>query len=440
MANDRTFISFDVEITRKCNLACRYCYLGQKPSTATMSKETLDQTVAFVSRVYQRNRMTHINLYGGEAILAWREMTYLIEEIEAAKVPCGFTLLTNGITASKEIAAYCRAHRITVARSIDGCLEALALNRPGVAEAYKAAGEFFQDHHRTRRSTVSPEAAKYLFKSLLFLHEDLGLALGGCWIPDLYVEWSPEHIKDFVDQLWEVGRFYVQKCKEGKAFPYHWIDRAKSSLNLKLPKKLFGCGAGRGMIAINWEGYLYPCHRFCTEPSDSPICGGHVSDADLRQPEFGENWQQYLSFLEKNEHPPACDGCIAKPGCGWGCCHVNYKVNHGDFLTQEPLWCTFRRASVELVQWINEQLKDTNPAWYMDPPRQRRVQQRPSQQQRGRQMVGQRRPQPKVGGQCQCGNNHQRQVAAGSKQPQQPACQQQQQQQPQAEQQPCPYN
>ena len=353
---------YDLELTRRCNLRCGYCYHGKHNSNDTASQDTLDLMVEFVRRKTPAGQQASIVFYGGEPLLAFDELQYVVRRLRDGGVRCRYTVTTNGTIGTPAIAAFFRLNRIKVVRSIDGCPEAMDLNRAGAIEDYKRCTEIYRDYGVGRRCTISPNAAHLLVKSLHYLNDITGTK-SHCQQPDFYATWTEEQARDFIGQLREIGREYVADTRAGRPFYSFWFDRAKAVLTDDNPKPRFGCGAGDGAVAINWAGYLFPCHRFTTEPIDGPLCAGNIADLMDKPVQFGEQWQEYLAFCKSAKLPESCDGCTARAGCGIGCSHVNLKTT-GSLSTPNPLWCRFRREAVAIVKDIDNELRPTHPQWF----------------------------------------------------------------------------
>jgi uncharacterized protein len=270
---------FDLELTRRCNLKCGYCYLGHVADSSTIDAATVEQVLEFIARWGRPagGKPLQVNFYGGEPLLAYDELRLVVEGAKRRGLKLRYAAVSNGTIANEEIAAYFRANNVGVARSIDGCPAALKINRPDILPAYCRATEIFKDQHKTRRATVSPAAARFLLESVRFMQDGLGVRKGGTFIPDFYAAWSEQEQQDLLEQLWAVAEEYVRDFKAGRPFYFYWFDREKRRFELNDRRPCpFGCGAGRSMCAINCHGYVFPCHRFTTEAVDGDFCAGHV--------------------------------------------------------------------------------------------------------------------------------------------------------------------
>ena len=84
-----------------CNLACTYCFEGQRKGKHYLSERTADKLLAFVrDHGVPGREEINVTFYGGEPLLSLNRMVSLAEGIgalaAAAGIPFSFSLITNG--------------------------------------------------------------------------------------------------------------------------------------------------------------------------------------------------------------------------------------------------------------------------------------------------------------------------------------------------------
>lgn len=367
----------DLEVCRICNLNCNYCYLGKLPQKdAIMSRETVDLALQFVEKFgvttrKGKRRPTRINFYGGEPMLAWDVMTDFVLKAEAKGYKLGYIIVSNGTIGTQEQVDFAKAHGMSITRSIDGCEEALACGRgighPTLLDTFKKQTELWQDQNKPRRMTFVPEAAKWLHKSINFVHDELGIVKGGGTAPDLYREWSEEHLQDAVESMWKIAEEYVHDWLAGTPFHFTWFTKEARRFRATKPRPgpcQQGCGASGGLTAIAWDGFVYPCHRFTSEEHDSPYCFGHISDALAGTARgYGEEFTERYAWLRSGGVPEGCKTCISNTSCTGGCMHNNMKRN-GDVSKNPTEFCRFKQEIHKVVSWIDARLRVVQHDWY----------------------------------------------------------------------------
>ncbi len=105
------------------------------------------------------------------------------------------------------------------------------------------------------RLTVSPETASSLPQSIRWLMDHGFERIS--FSPVIEAEWTAESAAALLDAtvaLYRMQRELGQKVTIG--------NLGKTASRLGKLHDGYGCGAARGMVAVDASGYLYPCHRF----------------------------------------------------------------------------------------------------------------------------------------------------------------------------------
>ncbi len=161
--------------------------------------------------------------------------------------------------------------------------------------------------------------------------------------------------------LWAVGEEFIRDYRAGHRWRFHHFDKPIAALGGRSCS--LHCGAGRGLHAVSWDGYLFPCHRFCSEPRDGECCGGSIKEVVAGTARgYGPVIQRRLDHAKTGWRPQRCAGCVAKRSCPGGCAHENFKA--GPSIDEPPeLQCMVRRECVAIVDWIDRQLRPDHPDW-----------------------------------------------------------------------------
>lgn len=86
-----------IEITRRCNLSCAHCLRGD-PQELDISNEIIDNLLEQTEKIYG------LFLSGGEPTLNLETMRYILERLQASKIPLySVELFTNGVIHSAEL-------------------------------------------------------------------------------------------------------------------------------------------------------------------------------------------------------------------------------------------------------------------------------------------------------------------------------------------------
>lgn len=106
--NESTGLVLSVELTRRCNLHCAYCYENGLRNDSVISDEIIEQIVDYVDAVSNKKELNllKINYMGGEPLLAKNQMkklNKLLEELCTKKnIEMKSVLNTNGVLLEKD--------------------------------------------------------------------------------------------------------------------------------------------------------------------------------------------------------------------------------------------------------------------------------------------------------------------------------------------------
>ena len=129
---------FVLELTQECTLRCSYCcysgnYQGmRKHNPLKMTATNINYAIKFICSHYnQELDEIHVCFYGGEALLCFDEIKYIVNELtEKLGDIIHFSISTNGFLLASNIVDWiCRVKNMQVVVSIDGNKEMHDKNR-----------------------------------------------------------------------------------------------------------------------------------------------------------------------------------------------------------------------------------------------------------------------------------------------------------------------
>lgn len=118
-----------LELTRQCNLRCRYCVLSDdypgKPSYSAehrMSRETIASSVEYLVTHSTDSRHLLLSFYGGEPLLELDSIRYAVSELRrrAGRRQLQFSMTTNGTLLNADAAQFLVENDFNLAISLDG--------------------------------------------------------------------------------------------------------------------------------------------------------------------------------------------------------------------------------------------------------------------------------------------------------------------------------
>lgn len=121
-----------LNLTDSCNLACKYCFVQQKPHFMTLdiAKKAVDWVIDNMK--YRTEEKADITFFGGEPMLMYNDIIIpIVDYIENKYLnKINLSITTNGTLLNKEKIDFLYNHNIYPLLSIDGDKETQNFNRP----------------------------------------------------------------------------------------------------------------------------------------------------------------------------------------------------------------------------------------------------------------------------------------------------------------------
>jgi len=341
-----------LHLAHDCNLRCAYCFAGQGPyrgsrslMSAAVGRRALDYLLEH-SGSYHR---VEVDFFGGEPLMNFPVLRELVRYGRVQEKRTGkrinFTVTTNGVLLSDEVAAFLDQEGFQVILSLDG--------RPAVHDTMR----------RTRRgegsyALVAPRIKRFVE----------GRNNWNCYVRGTYTRFNTDFSADFI-HLVRLGfrNISLEPVVAAPDQPYAlreedypvlaaeyerlavWLASEQNpgvrffhfDLHLEdgpcLAKRLSGCGAGNEYLAVDPDGNLFPCHQFVGRAA---FRMGNIWERKVRE-DLVDVFRRSHS-LAKEE----CRKCWARFFCGGGC-HAGALDVTGDMRRPGRLYCLLLRKRVE---------------------------------------------------------------------------------------------
>ncbi|MHB8789203.1 MAG: PapB family radical SAM/SPASM ranthipeptide maturase [Desulfobulbaceae bacterium] len=295
-------------VTEQCNLRCDYCYVSKKPER--MSLEIAKKSVDFlIAHADPSSKKINVCFFGGEPLLEpeliRQTCEYALEAGNSNEIHVGFSMTTNGTLLDEKCQKLLLEFGIDTTISIDGDKEIHDHHRKTV----EGSGSFelikrnlsrlLEIPKTTIRLTVTPETVYKLDSSVAYLFQ-LGFKKVNV-APVIEAEWDEKSLLAYYD-AWD--RVYILH-KNLNSKEQHIGNIEKLHKKLSSPgHKDYGCGAARNMVAVDANGYFYPCHRYI----------GYFQNDNRRR--IGDVYMG--SDQKKREYYISCNYIDNHEGCGNG--------------------------------------------------------------------------------------------------------------------------
>jgi uncharacterized protein len=343
-------MNFNLVVTSKCNLGCKYCYEGEEKKGIDMNKFIADKSIGFIyeklnSSEDNKVKKHKIIFHGGEPLLNIKVIKYIKEKIDLTigkEYIIQYEMTSNGTIFNKDIKDFIQNNDINLSISIDGIEEVHDRNRKfkngkgSFDIAVTNLKKFLNITGVRVRMTISSDNANYLHEGIKLL-SDIGVKTI-VPIQNFYdSNWTDENISNLnhnIEKL--IDEFY-----KDENIVISTIDEES------LLSSRGDCFGGISTFTIGETGDVYPC-LFCLNNDDFII--GNIVNNDIKH--IDKNARNLL-FERYKSNNCECDTCDGKEFCdGNRCKLLNYMVNK-DYNTPPLINCIMTKVNIDTYYKLN---------------------------------------------------------------------------------------
>ena len=351
-AAKRIPVSGTFELTSRCNLNCKMCYvhlspeeqskIGDELTTAewiTLGKDAVDEG------------MLYLLLTGGEPLLRQD-----FEEIYTSLIKMGLfmTINTNGTLLTSEILKCLKKYRpekvnITLYGMSECTYGALCGNAHGFCDAVQAIQKLKEAGVRVNLNTTFTRYNIDDMKDIVAFAKkmEIPIRMSSYIFPPVRSPHNTEEVNLSAEELGKASAQFdlltmnKEQIEKRKEYIRSCI-RKKVNGNEKMESKISSCLAGRGAFWISWDGKMYPC--------------GMLSEyvQDIRYYTFHEAWKNTCESIKQLLLPPECSVCKYQPLCA-SCAAVSQTMySTSNIVVQEMCVKTKTYAETFLNPYTSE--------------------------------------------------------------------------------------
>lgn len=344
-----------LHVTHDCNLRCAYCYAdggSYGRPRHPMPRETALTAINWAAATFGGVRT--LQFFGGEPLLNPRlifevcEYFHALRDAGRIEEPPQFALVTNGVLADERVMQMLRRYNIAATVSIDGPAQVHdALRGPGTFEAADNfarrcldTGEIALDFECTYTPAHLEQGISVVDLIDFFADRyDRGVThIAQVSAPEGGALYLPDEVKAALYA--EAARYSVRQLVAGRVRANSFSWRVMDALRTREPIRAY-CPAGSGTMAVDPEGWLYPCFMFAGE-NDFRVAR-FTEDGRVVDDRLGEV-APVVSLCDKSQHPD-CAQCWAAPLCS-GCIGADFLAC-GDATARTS--CATTKAIAEAV-------------------------------------------------------------------------------------------
>lgn len=251
-------MQFTIWLIYECNMRCTYCYEGKEKASGKMDLNTAKDVLEFIKKKIKNVKgIVNIQFHGGEPLLNYEILTFMIEEIKKwNRKGISMFLTTNATLLNDDKISYLTDNLDELSVNIDGKEKTHNLNRKFldnrgsyqviIANVKKVFAK--NNCNIIARMTITPETSKYLYENVEYL-----------------IKLGAKKILPVVDQFnndWDEYsmNLVLEEIKKIYDNIYLTIDNISIGIieNLKYRKESM-CLAGEKTMHISPYGNIYPC-------------------------------------------------------------------------------------------------------------------------------------------------------------------------------------
>ncbi len=324
-----------------------------------MTKETADQLIQFADQNLEPTGS--IWFFGAEPFCNTEIIRYIVEKATAEGHKWKFGATTNATLITEELAQWLKKYNFGFNCSIDGLRDGHNTNR-----VYPDGSGSWDDAWRglslvrkyvnptpQLRWTVTPSTTKGLANSIKTFVEEYKLT--NIAVDMVYeVDWTSTDLAVLKNELKTFRDYYATWMQQGIPVFSMFIRDANSAITLPERQWCTRCGLGQGAVGVDYDGTLYPCHRFID--SHKIKIGDIFNGFNTTRTEWMDKWTKSSPYCET---PSKCLNCNYKKACTGGCIAMNYDI-FGNPHANPEAFCSVKQLIVEVFADLCKSLQNNS--------------------------------------------------------------------------------
>lgn len=359
-------IRITLEINRKCNLRCNYCYITEK-NDEEMSWKTAKNSVEFaINKIKDMNhtkRVIRIDFLGGEPLLSFdlirRVVEYSRKRGEKEKVKFNYALTTNGTIFDKELLDFFVENKFSLKISLDGNPDINDMDRKTITGAgsyylVEKNLQYIKEYERRTDKLVQVSSVlthnnyKSYYSTLKFFVEQLGVKYIDLGFNSNEI-WGESEIRKITKIFEEIILYFINCAGTPNEFVFGFLeDKIKGIDNIYRP---YSCGAGILSFYISYSGNYF----LCPASLKDEYCLGDVN-AKHSETDFMKLIKK--AYGMKRVQNKKCQLCKMEPYCTVKGCFINNLLENNSIIVPSNSLCTRKKLFGEIIKKYYFEIKD----------------------------------------------------------------------------------
>lgn len=343
-----------LEINRKCNLKCNYCYLGDKDN-----KEIKDDVFKKVISIFiketlkQKDKIIYVSFIGGEPLLDFNKIKKFVKFIDRRckenGLKCIYGITTNATLLDDKITDFLIKKRFELKVSLDGVNSAHDKNRitfDGTGShklIIKNLNYILRYEKETGKkcviaNVITTNNVRFLSSSLNYTYS-LGFKVLESGI-NIFENWGVDDTYTLEKELLKSFRIYKSIKNRGDSFTWIYIENKLRSFFSG--NCFYRCKAGLNSSFVDLEGNIYTC--------DS------ISELKIGDYSNGLDYKKIEKLINKKDKPiKLCSSCKYINNCDVRSCFAkNFRIN-GDIYDPVKINCIETKILYDIFEYKLEE-------------------------------------------------------------------------------------
>jgi radical SAM protein with 4Fe4S-binding SPASM domain len=347
------FSSLSFILTDDCNFNCSYCFQKEK-GRAYLHQTQLRKAVDFFSQYLASENQIYFT--GGEPLLAFEQIQYVIESIQAKNIEqkrqIQFCITTNGSLIDDDVFDFMHETGISLILSYDGLAQDITREKESSHQLVRVIKKALESPriHLEVNSVFTPRTVGLLSQSIHYIME-MGVPTI-TFAFDKIRPWDYSSLIQLREELTSMSRLSIEFYKERGTIPLEiYKNDSKPAL--------FYCSAGEDRMVIAPDGKIWGCHLFPEyfkgkekTPEFHQYCFGEIDT-------FIENFENVYPNILKNHSDLRMDNFYTDRGMCKACdllsqcsiCPMDAALS-SDIIGKIPIWT----CVIHMLQGINKDL------------------------------------------------------------------------------------
>lgn len=336
-------VSGTFELTPRCNLSCKMCYVHMSASEQSqIGRELTTAEWIKLGKDAVAGGMIYLLITGGEPLLRPDFLEIYTRLIEMGLM---ISVNTNGTLLTSEHVDCFRRYKpekvnITLYGMSDCTYGALCGNARGFENAMRGIHMLKEAGLRVNLNTTFTQHNVGDMDSIVEFakEEQIPVRMSGYIFPPVRNQRSPDEMNLSPEELGQASAHFdlitldAEQLKKRKNYFRKCMSRQPNDED-KPESKVSSCMAGRGAFWISWDGKMYPCGMLSDYAQDVRISG------------FEAAWRNTCESVKAMLLPVECSVCKYAPLCPI-CAAVSQSTNNATNVVV-PAMCARTKAYIK---------------------------------------------------------------------------------------------